>query len=112
MTDAVASDNFRGLIAMLHYARPYRAQWSAIVALTVTASAVALLTPWPMQFLVDHVLGDVPLPPALARLLSWAPDLSSAPLMIALVVSAGLLLLVVNALLDAVLTCAGVRVGQ
>jgi ATP-binding cassette subfamily B protein/subfamily B ATP-binding cassette protein MsbA len=112
MSDAVAKANLRSLAGMLRYARPYRAQWAGIVVLTLLTSAFALLTPWPMQVLVDHVLGSVPPPPMLVRLTRLVPGTSETRAMIGFVVFAGLVLLLVGAALDALLTIAWVRVGQ
>jgi ATP-binding cassette subfamily B protein/subfamily B ATP-binding cassette protein MsbA len=52
---------------LLGYALPYWRGWILIVAVTLLGTAVALLQPWPMQILIDHVLGDEPLPELLAR---------------------------------------------
>ncbi len=50
---------------VLPYLRSH-AGLAAVGAILVVATAlVSLLLPWPMKFLVDHVLGDLPLPEAL-----------------------------------------------
>jgi ATP-binding cassette subfamily B protein/subfamily B ATP-binding cassette protein MsbA len=100
------------LARLLHFARPYRARWTGIVVLTLLTCLVALLIPWPMQVMVDHVLGTAPMPPALARVVGWIPASHRVGMLIAWIVSAEILLFLASALLDAVLTCAWVRVGQ
>jgi ATP-binding cassette subfamily B protein/subfamily B ATP-binding cassette protein MsbA len=54
---------------VLHYLKPYRglALWS--VALVVAGSLAGLLVPWPLQVLIDNVLGGEPLRPGLAWVL-------------------------------------------
>ena len=56
---------------VLRYLRPY---WrNAIVSLIVIflAGSVSVLAPWPMQIMVDNVLGSDPLPPWLHSSLGW-----------------------------------------
>jgi len=45
---------------MLRYLRPYRKLAAASVSLTLLGAAAALLVPWPLQILVDHVLEKRP----------------------------------------------------
>src|SRR4051812_43151176 len=58
-----------GLSRLLGYATRYWRGWISILVLTLLSSGVALLQPWPMQLVVDHVLGGNELDPAPARLL-------------------------------------------
>jgi ABC-type multidrug transport system fused ATPase/permease subunit len=51
---------------VFRYVRPYRSLSVASVTLIVLAAAVGLLVPWPLKLLLDHVLGDVAVPAALA----------------------------------------------
>jgi ATP-binding cassette subfamily B protein len=46
---------------------PLRRQWAAHIGLALLASGLQLLTPWPMKFIVDSVVGDVPLPDMLSN---------------------------------------------
>ena len=41
---------------------------------TLLASAVGLLMPWPVSFLVDSVLGQRPVPRFVTRVFHLAPD--------------------------------------
>lgn len=47
---------------VLPYLRPYWKQATLSVTLTILGAAAALLTPWPLKILVDHVLEKHPLP--------------------------------------------------
>jgi ATP-binding cassette subfamily B protein/subfamily B ATP-binding cassette protein MsbA len=56
-------------LRVLRYLRPY---WKLAVfslVLMIGGSLAGLLVPWPLQFLVDHVLQGEPLPPRMAWLL-------------------------------------------
>jgi ATP-binding cassette subfamily B protein len=55
--------------------RPYGVQLLGLVLLGLLASPIALLTPLPLKIAVDNVLGQQPLPPALAVVL---PDAAAA----------------------------------
>jgi ATP-binding cassette, subfamily B, bacterial len=48
----------------LPYLWPYRRQWATHLALTIAASGLQLLAPWPMKIIVDNIVGDQPLPQA------------------------------------------------
>ena len=55
----------------------YRKQWKLIgVALfgMAASTATSLLTPWPLAWIIDYVLKDVPLPAAFSFLEVWAGD--------------------------------------
>lgn len=47
---------------VLRYLKPYWQLATLVLVLIGVAGAVDLLTPWPLKFLVDNVLGDQPLP--------------------------------------------------
>jgi ATP-binding cassette, subfamily B, bacterial len=98
--------------ALLRYASPYRGAWVAIALLTCASSGLALLTPWPVQILVDHVLGSVPMPPLLADVVGALPLSGSASGMIALVAAAGLGLFVLGEAVDGLLLHSWTRVGR
>jgi ATP-binding cassette, subfamily B, bacterial len=55
---------------------PLRRQWAAHIILALLASGLQLLTPWPMKFIVDSVVGKVPLPDVLTNsaIFSWTGD--------------------------------------
>src|SRR5687767_3928024 len=83
---------------LLGYARRQRSRFLGIAVLTVCASSLIALQPWPMKLLVDHVLGEKPVP-------SFLQSFASSPqTLLAVIVIAGLALFVLNSLLDAALT--------
>jgi ATP-binding cassette subfamily B protein len=71
---AVAPPNLLRLAAWLtRYAVRRWGGLIAVLATMVAKIAVDLLKPWPLKILVDHGLGDGPLPPLLATLAGWLP---------------------------------------
>ena len=46
------------VLKLLRYAGRQRPRFIAIALLTLVASSLVALQPWPMKFLTDHVLGD------------------------------------------------------
>ncbi len=56
---------------VLKYLRPYWRLAVASVIVMIAGSLVALLVPWPLQLLVDNVLGGLPLHPRVARVAAW-----------------------------------------
>lgn len=57
---------------VLRYLRPYWKLAAASVLLTILSSLAALLTPWPLKVVVDHVLERHPIAPGLAQVLGPA----------------------------------------
>jgi ATP-binding cassette subfamily B protein/subfamily B ATP-binding cassette protein MsbA len=86
--------------------------WVGIFALTLLSGAALLLQPWPMQILVDHVLGQEPLAGLLAWVAAVLPGGQTARGLLVWVVLAGLALFALASALDVVLTNAWIRVGQ
>ncbi|MEK0451502.1 MAG: hypothetical protein RL088_3770 [Verrucomicrobiota bacterium] len=74
----------------LQYLRPYWRGAVFSVILIFVASAAALLAPWPMQVLVDHVLAKQPLPSWLEWLPGWVV---SDPIVLIATVAGSFLLL-------------------
>src|SRR5687768_8016858 len=73
---------------LLQDARPQWRFFVVILALTIVASMLAALQPWPLAWLTDHVLGGKPLPAPLQRVfetLSLEP--TSARLLLFIVAS-------------------------
>jgi len=79
------------------YLAPYRGLVVITAAIVLVSSVLGLLLPWPLQFLIDNVLGDKPLPAALRHLLGAAAD--SRFTLLLLVVGTGLLLTLLQNLL-------------
>src|ERR1051325_6616894 len=97
---------------LLGYARPQRSLFILIFVLTVTASALVALQPWPMKLLVDHILRREPLPQWLksAAVTLHVPTTNQSLLVV--IVVGGLLLFVLNSLLDAALTWSWTIAGR
>jgi ATP-binding cassette subfamily B protein len=57
----------------LRYLRPYRGLAAGSVVVIVLSGLAALLAPWPLEIIVDNVLGGRPLSPRIARLLPFLP---------------------------------------
>lgn len=82
---------------VLRYLRPHWRLAASSVTVTVLASAAALLTPWPLKIVVDHVLGQNPVSPGLEQMLGPAGRNSMGLLMFA-VIGSLLIALVENSL--------------
>ncbi len=61
-------------VRVLRYVRPFWKKAAASVAITVGASLLALLGPWPLKILFDSVLGSHPLPGVLVPVLGPIAD--------------------------------------
>jgi ATP-binding cassette subfamily B protein/subfamily B ATP-binding cassette protein MsbA len=96
----------------LRYALKYPAAWALIIAATLGGSGLALLQPWPVQVLVDHVLGGKPMPGAVATLARWLPGAGTVGGQVAWIAAAGLVFFLLGNLLDTVLTLCWLRAGQ
>ncbi|WP_418317902.1 ABC transporter ATP-binding protein [Piscinibacter sakaiensis] len=102
-------DRFRRIIA---FALPQWPALSAIVLLSIVASALAALQPWPLKFLVDSALGDVALPETLRQFLG-ALGLETTPVLLIVVAAlASIAIFALHAALDAALTMAWSSAGM
>src|SRR5258705_8024234 len=97
---------------LLGYARRQRSLFLLIFFLTVAASALVALQPWPLKLLVDHVLRGEPRPGWLSSLIAAARVPTTNQALLLFVVAGGLLLFVLNSLLDAVLTWSWTVAGR
>src|SRR4051794_7829304 len=75
---------------VLHYLRPYRRGASLAIFLIFLGAAFSLLTPWPLQILIDNVFDRKPFPPVLGFFLNTIAD--HRVLLLVLVTSASLLI--------------------
>ncbi len=82
------------VVRVLRYVSPYWKLAVGSVVLTVVSSLAALLTPWPLKIVVDHVLQKDPLPPPLHFLQPLAAN--PVALLIAAVVGGLVIALTVN----------------
>src|SRR5947207_6188924 len=93
-------------------ARPDWRFFIFIFALTILASTLAALQPWPLAWLTDHVLGGKPLPAPLQRVLqSFSLEPTPARLLI-FIVASGLILFALNGVLEVCLTRAWTLGGR
>jgi ATP-binding cassette, subfamily B, bacterial len=83
-----------------------------ILGITVAASAVTALQPWPLKFLADYALGQRPAPGWLQALIA-GPGLEVTPVMLVLAAAAGsLALFAAGSALEAALSLLWTRAGQ
>jgi ATP-binding cassette subfamily B protein/subfamily B ATP-binding cassette protein MsbA len=97
---------------LVRYAAPYRRAWAGIAAGTLLTTLLALVQPWPIKVLVDHVLGDAPIPTALADVIGVLPAATTTSGLLAWVVIGGLVIVAAGAALEAVLSLQWTRVGR
>ena len=97
---------------VLRYALPYRRAFAVILVLTVLSSAVLALQPWPMKFIVDHLLGGSPLPSWLDALFHQVSARPSTGLILAVLVVTGLALIGLNLALETVLAWVWTKAGR
>jgi ATP-binding cassette, subfamily B, bacterial len=97
---------------LLRYAVAGWKGWAVIVALTLAGSLVGLLQPWPMQVVIDHVLGREPLGDVLAWCADFLPGADTPRGLLAWAALAGLAVFALRGALDVVLTRLWIRVGQ
>jgi len=99
-------------LKLLRYASPYRGRFVVIVVGTLLASAVATFLPWPMKLVIDHLLGNTPLPSALQTVLATFNFPTEPAKLLPLIVLAGFALYLLNNLLEAVLAWGWTSVGR
>jgi ATP-binding cassette subfamily B protein/subfamily B ATP-binding cassette protein MsbA len=93
---------------LLRYARTQRAFFLLILILTLLSSALLALQPWPMKVIVDHVLGQNPLPDLLERFVG-----SPSPMaLLGYSVIGGLMLFLLSSMVEAVLTWSWTVAGR
>jgi ATP-binding cassette subfamily B protein/subfamily B ATP-binding cassette protein MsbA len=97
---------------LLRYARPYLLQWIGVSVIIFASSALAVLQPWPVQVVVDHVLDNQPRPQWLARFGAISPHGLSKAGLLAWAASASFVLYGLASLLEAVVSYSWIRVGQ
>jgi ATP-binding cassette subfamily B protein len=98
-------DNYR---ILLRYAGRQRARFAVIFFFTLLGSALTALQPWPLKLLADHVLGSTLLPSFLAN---RGLPLQKESLLLWIVV-AGLVLFILNSLVEMVLTWTWTMAGR
>jgi ATP-binding cassette subfamily B protein len=76
------------------------------------STALSLAQPWPLQVLIDHVIGKVTMSEGMASVVSALPYAGSATGLLGWVVVAGLLIFIINSAVDVVLSMQWTRVGR
>jgi ATP-binding cassette subfamily B protein/subfamily B ATP-binding cassette protein MsbA len=97
---------------LFRYAAPHARGWATIVVVTVLSTLFSLLQPWPLQVLIDHVLGSAPMAPPAAAIAAWLPGGQTARGLLLWVVLSGVAIYAVNSLADFILTLQWTRVGR
>jgi ATP-binding cassette, subfamily B, bacterial len=97
---------------LLQYPLSYWKGWLFIFIITLLSTAFSLLQPLPMKVLVDHVFEQKPVTDVLAKILNWIPWSQTPKGLLVWVALAGLLIFVINSVLDVILTFSWIRVGQ
>ncbi len=103
---------FRKYRRVLSYAAPQWLTLGGILILSILVSSLAVLQPWPLKFLVDHGLGDQPLPQWIGAAFD-AHGIEPGRLLLVLIAAlAGLVVFAIHAALDAALIVAWSKAGQ
>lgn len=101
-------ENYRKL---LRFAQPHARWFVLIFVLTILTSTVAPLTPWPMKIVVDHVLGDTPIPGWLETFSHFLGSANHTQLL-AVAVFGTVVLFALNSVLDTILTWSWTLAGR
>src|SRR5437588_6458067 len=93
---------------VFRYLRPYWPLAIGSVVVTMLATVVGLLSPWPMKILVDSVLGNEPLPRFVRAIGSLAPTRFS---LLVLTVLAGLAIALISNFLGVIMSYLQTKLG-
>src|SRR5437660_266883 len=97
---------------LLQYARPQWRLFALILPLTIAASTLAALQPWPLALLTDCVLGSKPPPSALRSIFEAFSLVPTSGRLLAGIVVSGLALFALNGVLEVGLTRAWTLGGR
>ncbi len=92
--DGMGTIPLKYVVRTVRYLRNYRGLATASVVITVLSSLSALLAPWPLKIVVDHVLEKHPLPAGIARVFGIFGTDPGTLLAMAIVAATGVALLV------------------
>src|SRR5437667_1451435 len=99
-------------LRLLAYARRYRQSLLRIFAVTLAASGLVALQPWPIKLLIDHVLEAKPLPTVLENIFHALSVEPTRWTLLSTVVGGGLLLFALSSAADAALAWIWTVVGR
>jgi ATP-binding cassette subfamily B protein/subfamily B ATP-binding cassette protein MsbA len=102
----------RAYARLARYAAPYRRQWAGIIAATLFGTGLSVLQPWPLKVLVDHVLGDLPMPSSIAMVVDYLPGAGTPAGLLGWVVMAGLVIFALSSAVDVIASLHWTRVGR
>ncbi|MDB6067804.1 MAG: transporter related [Pedosphaera sp.] len=97
---------------LLRYGQRQRPLFALIAVLTVAASLLAALQPWPMKLLVDQVLGHKPIPGWLQGGLKNLGSQTTPSILLGLVALGGLFLFALSSAMEIGLTWMWTRAGR
>jgi ATP-binding cassette subfamily B protein/subfamily B ATP-binding cassette protein MsbA len=102
----------RAQFRLLRYVGPHRRGLAVVLVTMALAVGLEVLRPWPTKLLVDHVLGQQPVPDTLAEALAFLPGPSGARGLLLWVCVSTVLIFLAGTLMALVSTYASVRLGQ
>jgi ATP-binding cassette subfamily B protein/subfamily B ATP-binding cassette protein MsbA len=97
---------------LLQAARPNWRFFVFILGLTIVASLLAALQPWPLAWLTDHVLGGKPLPDPLRQVFRTLSLEPTSDRLLMFIVGSGVMLFALNSVLEVCLTRAWTLGGR
>jgi ATP-binding cassette, subfamily B, bacterial len=97
---------------LLRYLWPHWRGLVAVLAGTLGTVGFDLLRPWPTKILVDHVLGQQPIPASLGRVLVWLPGSGDVKGLLLWACASTVLIFLAGTLALMVTTAASVKLGQ
>jgi ATP-binding cassette, subfamily B, bacterial len=97
---------------LLRYLWPHWRGLVAVLAGTLGTVGFDLLRPWPTKILVDHVLGQQPIPASLGPVLVWLPGSGDVKGLLLWACASTVLIFLAGTLALMVTTAASVKLGQ
>ncbi len=110
--DALGRSSARRYRTLLRYAIPAAPTLGLVALVTLAASGLSLLEPWPMKILIDHVLTENAADGTVVDIIRFLPNADSRSGLLAWVAGAGLMIFALGSVVEIILTDAWVRAGQ
>jgi O-antigen biosynthesis protein len=101
-----------GLRWLFAFAMPAWKSWLGIAVLTLSGSLLSLAHPVPLALLVDHALGEKPMPEWAQSIRSAMPGASTAMGLAGWIAAVGIVLFLLDALIDYLTSRQWIRTGQ